>query len=226
MVKIGILGIGFMGVTHFKAARHIKGGKVVAICTRDKKKLAGDWRSVQVNFGGGGGVQDLRGIRAYADMCDLLADKEIDLVDICLPTPLHKPATLAAFKAGKHVLLEKPIEVSLKTADQMLAAAKKARRQFMIAQVLRFFPEFRYLKRCLETGEHGKMKALQLKRIISLPDWGSWNEDLKRTGGPAIDLHIHDTDFVNFLFGKPCAVSSTGVTEKNHAIYIATNYYF
>jgi predicted dehydrogenase len=226
MIRIGILGIGFMGVTHFKAAQRIKGGKVVAICTRDKRKLAGDWRSVQGNFGGGGGVQDLHGIRTYAEMDDLLANQDIDLIDICLPTPLHEPATLAAFQAGKHVLLEKPIEVSVKAADAMLAAAKKAKRQFMVAQVLRFFPEFRYLKHCLTTGEHGKLKALMLKRIISVPDWGSWNEDLKRTGGPAIDLHIHDTDFVNFLFGKPRAVSSTGVvdTRSGQAIYVATNY--
>lgn len=226
MVKIGILGIGFMGVTHFKAAQNIKGGKVVAICTRDKKKLAGDWRGVQGNFGGGGGVQDLTGIRRYATVREMFADADIDLIDICLPTPLHKSATLAAFKAGKHVLLEKPIEVSLKAADEMLEAAKKARRHFLVAQVLRFFPEFRYLKRCLETGEHGLLKALQLKRIISIPDWGSWTEDLKRTGGPAIDLHIHDTDFVNFLFGKPRAVSSTGVMDakSKQAIYVATNY--
>jgi predicted dehydrogenase len=228
MIHIGILGIGFMGVTHFKAMRQVKGGKVVAICTRDPKKLEGDWRGVQGNFGGSGGVQDLTGIRKYADMRDLFDDPGIDLVDICLPTPLHKQATLAAFKAGKHVLLEKPIEVSLAAADQMLAAAKKARRQFMVAQVLRFFPEFRYLKSALDTGTYGRLKALQLKRIISTPDWGSWNEDLDRTGGPAIDLHIHDSDFGNFLFGKPRAVSSTGVIESKsgQTIYVATNYDF
>lgn len=228
MVKIGILGIGFMGVTHFKAARNLKGGKVVAICTRNKKKLAGDWRGVQGNFGGSGGRQNLTGIRAYSDMHDLFADKEIDLIDICLPTPLHKPATLAAFKAGKHVLLEKPIEVSLRAAGEMLAAAQKAKRQFMVAQVLRFFPEFRYLKHALETGEHGDLKALQFKRIISVPDWGSWLEDLKRTGGPAIDLHIHDTDFVHYLFGKPRAVSSNGVIDSGsrQVMYVATNYDF
>src|SRR5436305_596684 len=84
---------------------------------RGKYKLAGDWRSVQGNFGGGGGVQNLRGIRTYAKISDLFADKDIDLVDICLPTPLHKQGTLAAFRAGKHVLLEKPIDASLKAAD-------------------------------------------------------------------------------------------------------------
>lgn len=226
MIKIGIVGIGFMGVTHFKAAQHIKGGRVVAICTRDPKKLKGDWRGVKGNFGGGGGVQDLRGIRAYSEIRDILADEEIDLIDICLPTSMHRRVTLDAFAAGKHVLLEKPIEVSLRAADQMLAAAKKARRQFMVAQVLRFFPEFRYLKQALDTGAHGQLRALQLKRIISTPEWGSWAEDAKWSGGPAIDLHIHDTDFVNFLFGKPRAVSSGGVVDakSGQVVYLNTNY--
>jgi predicted dehydrogenase len=226
MIHIGILGIGFMGVTHFKALRQVPGAKVVALCTRDPKKLSGDWRGVQGNFGGAGGVQDLTGIRKYRDMDGLFADRGVDLVDICLPTPLHKRATLEALAAGKHVLLEKPIEVSLAAADRMLAAAKKARRQFMVAQVLRFFPEFRYLKHAVETGTHGSLKALHLKRVISVPDWGSWNEDLKRTGGPAIDLHIHDTDFVNFLFGRPRAVSSSGVMRRDgrQLMYIATQY--
>lgn len=228
MINIGIIGIGFMGVTHFKAAQHIKGGKVAAICTRDPKKLKGDWRGVKGNFGGGGGVQDLRGIRVCPDIRDILADKDIDLIDICLPTSMHRRVTLDAFAAGKHVLLEKPIEVSLKAANRMLAAANKARRQFMVAQVLRFFPEFRYLKHVLDTGEHGPLKALQLKRIISTPDWGSWAGDAKWSGGPAIDLHIHDTDFVNFLFGKPRAVSANGVVEarSGHVVYLNTNYDF
>ncbi|MBI4023382.1 MAG: Gfo/Idh/MocA family oxidoreductase [Verrucomicrobia bacterium] len=234
MIRIGILGIGFMGVTHFKAARNIKGGKVTAICTRDPKKLAGDWRGVQGNFGGGGGVQDLNGIRKHADMRDLFADKGVDLVDICLPTPLHRKAALAAFAAGKHVLLEKPIAASLAAADEMLAAAKKARRHFMVAQVLRFFPEFRYLKHAVESNEHGPLKALQLKRIIAVPDWGGWTRlpgrgqaaENKRGVDIAVDLHIHDTDFVNLLFGPSRAVSSRGVRDPKtgETVYLVTNY--
>lgn len=228
MVRIGIIGIGFMGVTHFKAAQRVRRGKVVAICTRNPRKLAGDWRGVKGNFGGSGGVQDLSGVRKYSEIDDLLEDEGIDLVDICLPTPLHRRATLDAFAAGKHVLLEKPIETTLKAADKMLAAAKRASRQFMVAQVLRFFPEFRYLKTLLRSGDQGKLKALQLKRIISVPTWGSWGESAKKTGGMAIDLHIHDTDFVNFLFGAPRAVTSAGLVEARdkQVSYISTNYHF
>ena len=142
MVNIGIVGIGFMGVTHFKAIDKVKGAKVTAIATRDAKKLRGDWRQIQGNFGGSGGRQDLSGIAAYDDVEDLLADPNVDLVDICLPTTMHYEWTMKALAAGKHVLVEKPIALDLKESEKMVALARKMRRRLMVAHVLRFFPEF------------------------------------------------------------------------------------
>ena len=95
MVRIGIVGIGFMGTTHYKAIARVKGAKVTAVCTRDPKKLKGDWRGVQGNFGDDGGVHDLRGVAAYDRIEDLLADDRVDLVDLGLPTTLHYDWTLA-----------------------------------------------------------------------------------------------------------------------------------
>ena len=93
MVNVGIVGIGFMGVTHFKAMDKVKGGKVAAIVSRDEAKRKGDWRSIQGNFGGGGGVQDLAKVKAYRELDELLDDPNIDLVDICLPTSMHVEMT-------------------------------------------------------------------------------------------------------------------------------------
>lgn len=226
MVRIGIVGIGFMGVTHFKAIQKVKGAKVTAICTRDRKKLKGDWRAVQGNFGGGGGVQDLKGVSAYADIEDLLADDKVDLIDICLPTTMHYDWTMAALQADKHVFLEKPIALDLKEAQRMVAAAKKRRQRLMVAHVLRYFPEFRLIKQLLDAGTHGRVLAASFKRAISMPSW--WNpKDLARTGGPAVDLHIHDSDFVQYLFGMPEAVSSAGVIRKGGVVeHIDTHYHF
>ena len=137
MVRIGIVGMGFMGVTHFKAIEKVKGAKVTAINTRDSRKLRGDWRSVQGNFGGGGGVQDLQGIAAYEHIEDLLADDQVDLVDICLPTTMHYEWTMAALQAGKHVFLEKPIALDLRQSGRMVAAARKRKLRLMVAHVLR-----------------------------------------------------------------------------------------
>src|ERR1043165_8438086 len=103
MVRVGIAGIGFMGVTHFKAYQQVEGAQVAAIFTRDQKKLEGDWTGVRGNFGGAGGMQDLTGIRRFDDLDVLLDDPEIDLLDLCLPSYLHREITLKALDAGKHV---------------------------------------------------------------------------------------------------------------------------
>lgn len=226
MVNIGIVGVGFMGVTHYKAMDKVKGGKVAALVSRDAKKRQGDWRSIQGNFGGGGGVQDLSRVNCYQTLDELLADPAIDLVDICLPTTMHVETSIRALAAGKHVLLEKPIAVNLRDADKIMAAAKKYRRQFMVAHVLRYFPEFRLIKELVAGKQHGKVLAAHFKRIISRPSW--WDpQDLKRTGGPAIDLHIHDTDFVQFLFGMPKAVGAQGYVGRGGTVeYINTHYQY
>src|SRR5688500_18724828 len=113
MVRVGIAGIGFMGVTHFKAYQQVDGAQVTAIFTRDPEKLEGDWSNVRGNFGGAGGVQDLTGVRKYDELDRLLADPEIDLLDLCLPSHLHRDITLKAVEAGKHVLVEKPIALNV-----------------------------------------------------------------------------------------------------------------
>src|SRR5438045_2284389 len=142
MVRIGIAGIGFMGMIHYLASQKLQGAKVIALCSRDKKKLDGDWRSIQGNFGPRGEMMDLSGLKKFAHLDDMLADKDIDLIDICNPTNLHPETALKALAAGKHVLVEKAIALDTKDADAMVAAAGKAGKLLMVAHVLPFFPEF------------------------------------------------------------------------------------
>src|SRR6266480_880777 len=98
-----------MGMTHFHAYGRVPGVRVAAICTRDEKKLAGDWRSIQGNFGPRGTKVALKGIRTYKQFDVMLADSELDLIDICLPSAFHCKASCQALQAGKHVFCEKPI---------------------------------------------------------------------------------------------------------------------
>ena len=228
MVRIGIAGIGFMGVTHYKAAQKVKGGRVTAVFTRDPKKLAGDWTRVKGNFGDSGGMQDLSRVRRYDDLGAMIADPDLDLIDICLPTTMHRDVTLDALKAGKHALVEKPIALSVRDADRMVEAARKARRRLMVGQVLRFFPEFAILKRAIEGGKFGKLLGAHFKRIISKPNWSrdNWFADLSKTGGAGVDLHIHDTDFILYLFGKPDRVFSSGMTMQGYVQYLTTHYLY
>lgn len=226
MVRIGIVGIGFMGMIHFLAARKLKGGKVTAICSRDPRKLSGDWRGIRGNFGPPGQMMDLSKIKKYDQLERLLDDPDIDLIDICNPTHLHAPTALAALKAGKHVLVEKAIALDLKEADAMLKAAEKTGKLLMVAHVLPFFPEFRFANETVASHQYGRLLGGHFKRIISKPDWSADIADAAKTGGPAVDLHIHDTHFIGLMCGTPRRVCSTGVLEGDVVTYLTTQYYY
>jgi len=226
MIRIGIVGIGFMGMTHFEGARQVKGAKVAAIATRDPKKLAGDWSSIQGNFGPRGGHVDLSKVRRYADYHDLLADPQIDLVDICLPNDQHEKVVLESLAAGKHTIVEKAIALDVKAADRMVTAAAKAKRLFMVAHVLPFFPEFKFAADCILSGKYGKLRSANFRRVISKPDWSADMADIRKTGGPGIDLHIHDNHFIGLTCGVPRAVFSRGILEHGFMQHVTTHYLY
>jgi predicted dehydrogenase len=226
MIRIGLVGIGFMGMIHYLAARKLRGAQVTAICSHDEKKLAGDWRGIQGNFGPRGEVMDLSGVKKYARLDDLLADPDIDLIDVCNPTLLHPETALRALQAGKHVLVEKAIALQPADADAMLAAAKKAGKLLMVAHVLPFFPEFAYAAEVIRSGRHGRLLGAHFKRVISRPDWSADIGDAAKTGGPAVDLHIHDTHFIGLVCGVPQRVFSCGVEENGAVQYLTTQYLY
>jgi predicted dehydrogenase len=226
MVRIGLAGIGFMGMIHYLAAKRLNGGTVTAIHTRDPKKLAGDWRSIHGNFGPPGAVMDLGSIHCHARYEDLLADPDVDLVDICTPTGQHEAMAIAALKAGKHVLVEKPIALDMAAADRMVAAADAAGKLLMVGQVLPFFPEFAFLADAVKSGRYGPFLGGQFKRVISRPDWSAAIGDVDQTGGPAIDLHIHDTHFIRLICGIPRQVVATGRIEGGAVTHLNSLYLF
>lgn len=226
MIRIGIVGIGFMGMIHYLAARKLKGAKVAALCSRDEKKLAGDWRGIQGNFGPRGEMMDLSGIKKHRTLKELLADPDIDLVDVCNPTNLHPETAIAALEAGKHVLVEKAIALEAADADRMVAAAKKAGKLLMVAHVLPFFPEFAFAYQAIRSGQHGKLLGGHFKRVISKPDWSSEIGDASKTGGPAVDLHVHDTHFIGLVAGVPKSVFAVGVVESGTVNYLTTSYLY
>jgi len=224
MVGIGIVGIGFMGMIHFLGAGRVPGAKVVAIATRDPKKRAGDWTTIQGNFGPRGEQMDLTGVTGYEKFEDLIADPKVTLVDLCVPNADHAPLAIAALKAGKDVLVEKPIALSLEDAEAMVKTAKETGRKLMVAHVLPFFGEFAYAADVIQSGKYGKVLAANFYRVISKPDWSAGIADAEKSGGPAIDLHIHDTHFIGWLFGKPARVSSRGVVDQGVVVHLQTNY--
>ncbi len=226
MIRIGIVGIGFMGMIHYLAAGKLKAAKVAALCSRDPKKLAGDWRGVRGNFGPAGQKMDLSGIKKYATLDDLLGDPAIDLVDVCNPTHLHAETAIAALRAGKHVLVEKAIALETREADAMVKEAAKARRLLMVAHVLPFMGEFAFAAEAVRGGTYGRLLGGHFKRVISKPDWSADIGDAAKTGGPAVDLHIHDTHFIGLIAGVPGRVFSSGVERQGVVEYLTTQYLY
>jgi predicted dehydrogenase len=226
MVNFGIAGIGFMGMIHYLAAKRVRGARVRAICTRDAKKRAGDWRGIKGNFGPPGQQMDLTGVKAYDALDRLLADPMIDVVDICLPPDLHAPAAIAALRAGKHVFCEKPIAVAPADAARMVKAAQAAGRQLLIGHVLPFFAEYDFARRTIAGGKYGRLWGGHLKRIISDPLWLRDFWDPTKTGGPLVDLHIHDAHFIRLVCGQPTAVFSRGRMRGDVVQYATTQFLF
>ncbi len=211
---------------HHLAASKLAGGRVAAVCSRDPKKLAGDWTGIRGNFGPSGGQVDLSGVGKHGDVGDLLADPGVDLVDLCVPNDEHARLAIRALEAGKHVLVEKPIALTTADADAIVAAAKASGKLLMVGHVLPFFPEFAFAREAIASGRYGALRAAHLTRVIARPDWSSGIADPDRSGGPAIDLHIHDTHFVGLVCGVPRAVHSRGVVERGAVVHLSTQYLF
>jgi predicted dehydrogenase len=157
MAKVGIAGVGFMGWIHWLAYQRVSGIEVAAISTRDAAKRAGDWTSIQGNFGPPGEQVDLSQIATYETLDELLADPTIDVVDLCLPPHLHLEAGLKAFEAGKHVFCEKPLALNAADCEALVKAANTAGKQLLVGHVLPFFPEFAEARRVIDSGDYGRL---------------------------------------------------------------------
>ena len=227
MVNIGIIGLGFMGQTHIKAYRQVPGANIVAICDAVRLPEDGNLTGVAGNISSTDAIQfDMSVVKGYRDYQELLANPDVQLVDICLPTPLHAATAIASLQAGKHVLCEKPLARSAAVCREIVAAAKQAKGCFMPAHCLRFWPEWAWLKAAISDARFGKVLAVKLTRLSEPPGWsqGTYFKG-DDSGGALLDLHIHDTDFVQFCFGRPRAVCSTGQSRLSGAIDHVTTIY-
>jgi len=199
MVTVAILGGGFMGGAH--AANYQALGdrvRVKTVASRPSEKAKR--------------VADSVGAELTADLEAAIADPDVDAVDVCLPSILHRKAATAAFDAGKHVFLEKPIALTSEDADAILDAAERSGRILMVGMVLRFWPEYVELQRRLVSGELGRPIAVSTSRLSPPADWNVWMADRAQSGGTAVDLMIHDLDQMNCLLGTPRAVYASEPT--------------
>lgn len=191
-MRLAVAGLGFMGRVHVKAISWVQGVELAAVVSR----RAPEW-----------------GVKHYAKLEDALADPAIDAVDLCLPTDMHESAAIAALGAGKHVLVEKPMALSVESCQRMIDAAESAKKILMVAHVLRFFPAYRALERAVDHHELGSIRSATFRRRCAQPGWSDWITDKSRSGGGGFDLLIHDVDMSLRLFGAPQAISATGYED-------------
>src|ERR1019366_9101150 len=173
-MKIAVLGVGFMGSTHLKALRNVPGATLAAVVSADDRKRSGDLSDIQGNLGGPGEKMDFSGAALYRTVEEALADPNVEAVDICLPTDKHAPVAIAALRAGKHVLVEKPMALDGEMADRIIEEAARAGRTLMTAQVLRFHPAFRMLAEMMKSGQLGAVRSALFRRRCAAPAWSKW----------------------------------------------------
>ena len=214
MHKVGIIGLGFIGKMHLGSLRRTGMAAVVAVADKNPANLGKG--AVQEGNSALGGDLSLDGVKTYSGGDELLADPDVEIVLIGLPTNLHKEYSLKAIKAGKHVMCEKPFVRHAKEGKEILEALKGYDKNFMVLQCIRFWPAYAKAYELIESGEYGKVLSAHFVRNSPKPTWSwdNWLLDNPRGGGALVDLHIHDVDFVNYCFGKPAKLEAAGLTPS------------
>jgi predicted dehydrogenase len=211
-LKVGLVGTGFMGRSHANCWSDLPGAELVAIAdpTPDSRdKCAGTPQK-------------------FERWQDLLANADVDIVDVCTPTPWHAEAAIGALEQGKDVLCEKPMALTLEDSDAMIAAEGKSSGRLMVAHVIRFWPEYAWLKEAVDSGRFGALRTFTCLRRMPVPqyNWDMWTHDEKRAGGVPFEAHIHDVDYIRYLMGDPKAVYAVGTRDDTGINQIFASYTF
>lgn len=208
MLKAAIVGLGGISGAHIPGWQAAEGVELVAVCDVRPERM-----------------ENCKDLHCYTDFEEMLDQEKPDILDICLPTFLHTKFALTAMKRGIHVLCEKPVSLEPGDVELLYKTAQENGVKFMVAQVLRFWPEYKLLKEIYETERYGKLLSGEMERLEAHPGWSwdSWMIDEKRSGAVPFDLHIHDLDFMVYAFGKPADVrhfrSHRPDQDYVHAVY-------
>ncbi len=225
-VGVGVVGLGLMGRVHIEAyaAAHVAGHACRLVAVSDKSVERLDGRAAT-----GGNVQgearerrlfDPQAVATTPDPAELFADPAVDLVSICTPTDTHVELAIAALRAGKHVLVEKPVSLDMLALRRLADVARETKRLCMPAMCMRFWPGWSWLLDAARDGRYGAIVSASFQRLGSRPTWGQgFYADARRSGGALFDLHVHDVDFLLALFGEPMSVRATGTIDHVTTLY-------
>jgi predicted dehydrogenase len=186
-MRVGIVGVGFMGSTHAAGwvGTDAQMVGVIAETAEEARPLAEQY-----------------GLRVYPDLAAMLPD--VDVVDICTPTHLHAEMILQAAAAGKDIVCEKPLARTVEQGQQVVRACREAGVHLLVAHVVRFFPEYALAKAAVDSGQIGRPGVVRLHRGSYRPkkSVGNWFLDESKSGGILMDLMIHDYDYARWIAGE------------------------
>jgi len=227
IMRIGITGFGFMGQMHYGHWMQMPEARVVAICDSNPD-IVKSFDKVSGNIPGLPDNIDFSNLHVYTDFEEMLREEQLDGVSITLPTYLHAELSCKALRAGVHVLCEKPMALNIQQCRQMIDTAEQTGKYLMVAHCIRFWPEYAHAYRIVHSGEYGDVRVANFQRLSSKPLWSSnnWLMDSQRSGGMVQDLHIHDTDYIHYLFGMPSGVYSRTITSGGMVEHIKTDYLY
>ena len=194
-LKVALIGSGNIAHHHAKAIKKIKNIKLVAVCGRDKEKVEKFGKKYKIN--------------TYTDYDRLLKNEEIDMVDIVSVPSLHAGQGIKAAKLGKHVLVEKPIDISIERADQLIKVCKEKDVKLSVISQHRFDKVFRIVKKMIEKGEFGRIVSIVVSLQKYRPQcyYNSWRGDKNYSGGGVVICHaIHYIDLLLWLMGPAKSV--------------------
>src|ERR1043166_2063880 len=149
-VNVAVVGLGFMGVTHLRAYLQNKAARVVAVCDAVRLPVNGVLAGVAGNIKKTDDIHLGKQVKVSRQLEEVLSSPEVDLVDLCTPTPLHPDQAIAALKAGKHVLCEKPLARTSAQARDIVKVARTAKGFLMPAMCMRFWPGWSLLKKVVD----------------------------------------------------------------------------
>lgn len=228
-VNVAVVGLGFMGVTHLRAYLANPLARIVAVCDAVRVPVDGVLTGVSGNIKKSDDIHLGPDVKVYQNLDGMLADPDVQLVDLCTPTPLHAQQAIAALKAGKHVICEKPLARTSAEAAEILKVAADSAGLLMPAMCMRFWPGWSWLKQMVGEQTYGNVLAANFRRVSQIPGWsaqGTYTGGMD-LGGALFDLHIHDSDFVHHLFGRPLSVFSSGVTDAGGSVnHVITQYHY
>lgn len=210
MLKVGLVGVGGISGAHIAAWKKVENAELVALC---------DIRPAQMD--------KYEDVRKYTDFEEMLNAEELDIVDICLPTFLHVEYAIKSLSRGINTICEKPISLKKEDVARVYGVAAENGAKFMVAQVLRFWPEFELVHKFCKDGTYGRLLSGTMMRLGNCPDWtwNDWMKDEALSGLVPFDLHIHDADFLVYTFGKPQKVTSRR-SKRPEQDHIAITYDF